>query len=70
MLNRVTFVKSPHALCSEGCSAVVGVANREELVPVLIYFLQPSIFFPDILTTAGRYTLSCTLIWTQVVVVT
>ena len=41
--------------CSEGCSAVVGLANREELVPVLLFFLQPSLFFPDILTTAGPW---------------
>ena len=40
---------------SEGCSAVVELANREELVPVLLFFLQPSLFFPDILTTAGPW---------------
>ncbi|CAI8010299.1 HEAT repeat-containing protein 3 [Geodia barretti] len=50
-----TIEQSLHLLLNigEGCSAVVGLANREELVPVLLYFLQPSVFFPDILTTAA-----------------
>lgn len=39
--------------CSESCSIAVDVTSQEQVVPVILHFLQPYLFPPPILTTAG-----------------
>lgn len=39
--------------CSESSSVAVDVTSQEQMVPVILHFLQPCLFSPPILTTAG-----------------